>query len=198
MLSSPYEFPIDGATVRLLSAEDEVEGGRHYRTAATAVTDADGRFRLEALAAGRYLALVTHAAYDTLRNHAIDLETPGELTVFLARPGAAPSPDPRPSFGRVLDGEGRPLTETISSAWYQTKGTLVGRVLDGALPAAGAEVQLAGHAAVSTGADGGYVLSDLEPGTYTLEVRYQGAATTLPGVVVMAGRNEIDLRLADE
>lgn len=200
VLSNPYEFPVDSAVVRLLLPEEAVAGGRRYRTAVWAVADADGRFRLDGVRSDTsYHLLVTHPTHDTLRNVTHRFEAPGELTLFLAKPGHRHLSDPRAGFGRVLDGRGRLMAGALRASMLQTLGTLSGRLFVGDASAAGATVRLIETDAQATAeTDGWYQIARLEPGTYTIEVRHGGTTATLPGVAVAAGPNTIDVNLEDE
>ena len=157
--------PVPGASVSL--AEGEAEAVDLSRLFGASATDGDGWYRVEGLALGpRSIA----AEDDQGRR------TVGEVEV---RPGVA-----------RLDLRFRRGVE------------VAGRVVDAAgAPVAGVWVNLFGDSAASedhgvrTGADGAFVLADVENGTYRLEASSKGHAEAELGPLEIAGADVVGLEI---
>lgn len=161
--------PIHGARVRAASS---FVGARAQGLLAEALTDAEGRFRLERLPAGAHVVSAAAAGYALaeLRD-----TRAGEEVELALLPGSSIE-------GVVVDADGQPLP-----------GARV-RATGGVLPFRATVLE----ATEPTGDDGGFWIPGVEPGSYRVEVRKGGYAPLLSEPVAVEAELPARARLVLE
>lgn len=149
----------------------------------TAITDAEGRFSLPALAAGSHVLQVSRLGYESFPLK-VEVQPLQQLRI------EAPIPlRPEPQFPAIV------------TAWEQGNaegppGSLTGAVVDRGTnqPILGAFVGLEGESTITvSGEDGRFLLGRIEPGLHTLSVRRIGYRPMWLQFAVEAGEHlEVD------
>ncbi|MGX1203678.1 carboxypeptidase regulatory-like domain-containing protein, partial [Marinobacter sp. MBR-105] len=138
----------DGGTVEQSAPDDGATEPEATGPAATAVTDSNGQYALEALEPGLYNLVVAPSVESGFGNTLISNVDVGDgasqRNVVLVESASVLS-------GTVLDGEGRPISGIELTINEQSSGTAVGKVVSD---------------------DAGYYELPLAPGVYEIEARH--------------------------
>jgi hypothetical protein len=181
VVRGPDGTPVKQAFLRLtrppLAKGAAKQGGVNPREEAERYTDADGKYRFEALTPGSWRL---YCASEKLASQvwAVDLPAEGVRTVdfTLTRGGTL--------TGRVITADGTP----VAGAWITTAADGAGRPGGVALPA-GQGLSLQG---ARSAPDGTFTLPSLSPGRYTLSCTAPGyAPQTVEGEVVEGQVKEV-------
>jgi protocatechuate 3,4-dioxygenase beta subunit len=167
-VSSPEGTPLTGASVSLVSGEDDALP-MIARRSATATTDANGEYTISGVAPGARSFRATHESYPLVtkdanvsgREQRLDLQFPRgtDVTGVVVREGGSP--------------------------------------VAGAQVAASTTQQGAGGKAATTDANGNFRIEGLTPGRYNFSVRSEGATETLRDVdIATSGPLRIELKAA--
>jgi len=199
---------LPGARVALIA-----DGSEHL--AATAWTDAAGRYALPDVPPGRWrvevqyfseairyavAAPVIRVAHGVVALH---FAVPTTSRAWLGTPDPSPFPAKDgsaiiglPRSGRVVDARGRVLPESRTTIETLTDGLLHGTVSANHQPIPDAVVRLGKQRETRTDGRGAFEFDHVRDGRYDLRVEAHGRRYEMPKVKVRIGPNEVNVDLA--